>query len=80
LQIARLVAAGASNREVAATLFLSTKTVEHHLSAAYRKAGVRSRTQLARVVHEQIASSDAVPCESYRYRGGAGCLRAARHS
>ncbi len=57
LQIARLVAAGATNREVAAALFLSTKTVERHLSAAYRKAGVRSRTQLARVVHQQIASA-----------------------
>ena len=51
------MAAGETNREVAAALFLSTKTVERHLSAAYRKAGVRSRTQLARVVHEQIASA-----------------------
>jgi DNA-binding CsgD family transcriptional regulator/tetratricopeptide (TPR) repeat protein len=53
LQVARLVTAGASNREIAATLFLSTKTVEHHLSSAYRKVGVRSRTQLARVVSQQ---------------------------
>jgi DNA-binding CsgD family transcriptional regulator len=59
LQIARLVAAGASNREVAATLFLSTKTVEHHLTNAYRKAGVRSRTQLARIVHEQTIALEA---------------------
>jgi DNA-binding CsgD family transcriptional regulator len=53
LQIARLVAAGSSNKEVAAALFLSTKTVEYHLSSAYRKVGVRSRTQLARVVSTQ---------------------------
>jgi DNA-binding CsgD family transcriptional regulator len=56
LQIARLVAAGASNREVAAALFLSTKTVEHHLSSAYRKVGVRSRTQLARSIASQNGS------------------------
>ncbi|HWM11193.1 MAG TPA: helix-turn-helix transcriptional regulator, partial [Solirubrobacteraceae bacterium] len=41
-----LVAGGASNREVAAALYLSTRTVEHHLRMAYRKLGVRSRTGL----------------------------------
>jgi DNA-binding CsgD family transcriptional regulator len=48
LQIALAVATGASNREVAAKLFLSEKTVEFHLSRIYRKAGVRSRTELTR--------------------------------
>jgi DNA-binding CsgD family transcriptional regulator len=42
-----LVAAGATNREVAAALFLSPRTVEHHLRIAYRKLGVRSRSELA---------------------------------
>ena len=42
------VAAGATNREVAASLFLSAKTVEVHLGRIYRKLGVRSRTELAR--------------------------------
>ena len=42
-----LVAGGATNREVAAALFLSPRTVEHHLRIAYRKLGVRSRTELA---------------------------------
>ncbi len=42
-----LVAAGQTNREVATALFLSPRTVEHHLRAAYRKLGVRSRTELA---------------------------------
>ena len=42
-----LVAAGHTNREVAAALFLSPRTVEHHLRVAYRKLGVRSRTELA---------------------------------
>jgi DNA-binding NarL/FixJ family response regulator len=36
-----------TNREVGAALFLSPKTIEHHLSSIYRKLGVRSRTQLA---------------------------------
>lgn len=46
LQIVRLVAAGASNREVAGQLFLSPRTVEYHLYKAYPKLGVSSRTQL----------------------------------
>ena len=49
LTIALLVAQGQTNREVAASLFLSPKTVEHHLSAIYRKLDIRSRTQLARL-------------------------------
>ncbi|GIJ43407.1 hypothetical protein Val02_02930 [Virgisporangium aliadipatigenens] len=47
LQAARAAAAGATNREVAARLFLSVKTVEFHLSNVYRKLGVRTRTELA---------------------------------
>ena len=46
-RIAALVAAGQTNREVAATLFMSVRTVESHLSRIYRKLGVRSRTELA---------------------------------
>lgn len=41
------VARGQSNREVAAALFVSPKTVEHHLSSVFRKRGFRSRTELA---------------------------------
>jgi DNA-binding NarL/FixJ family response regulator len=46
-EVADLVALGRSNKQVAATLFLSDRTVEYHLSAVYRKLGVRSRTELA---------------------------------
>jgi DNA-binding CsgD family transcriptional regulator len=46
-QIARLVAAGKSNHEVAQVLSLSARTVEWNLSKIYRKLGVRSRTELA---------------------------------
>ncbi len=45
--VCELVAAGHTNREVAASLFLSPRTVEHHLRSAYRKLGLRSRTELA---------------------------------
>jgi len=44
---AELAATGRTNIEIAHDLFLSTRTVESHLSAAYRKLGVRSRTELA---------------------------------
>jgi DNA-binding CsgD family transcriptional regulator/DNA replicative helicase MCM subunit Mcm2 (Cdc46/Mcm family) len=50
LQVAALVAGGATNREAAATLFLSAKTIEFHLGNVYRKLGIRSRTELARIV------------------------------
>jgi len=46
-QVCLAVANGATNREVAARFFLSTKTVETHLTSAYRKLAVRSRSELA---------------------------------
>ncbi|MCC6830630.1 MAG: AAA family ATPase [Thermoleophilia bacterium] len=51
-RVAELVAGGATNREVAAALVVSHRTVEHHVAAVYRKLGVRSRTDLARAVAE----------------------------
>lgn len=48
--VTHLVAQGMTNREVADELILSVKTVEHHLSKAYAKLGVRSRTELVRVL------------------------------
>jgi DNA-binding CsgD family transcriptional regulator/tetratricopeptide (TPR) repeat protein len=46
--VCTLVAGGATNREVAAALYMSPRTVEHHLRMAYRKLGVRSRTEMTR--------------------------------
>ena len=46
-QICELAARGKGNRAIAAELFLSVKTVETHLAAAYGKLGVRTRSQLA---------------------------------
>jgi DNA-binding CsgD family transcriptional regulator len=52
-RIAALVAQGRTNREVAAALFVTEHTVERALTRAYRKLGVRSRTELAhRLRHE----------------------------
>ena len=46
-RVATLAAAGRTNREIADTLFMSVRTVEGHLSHAYAKLGIRSRTELA---------------------------------
>ncbi len=50
LQIARLVADGATNREVAASLFLSPRTVDHHMRNIFTKLGIRSRIELTKVM------------------------------
>ena len=50
LQVALIVAEGATNKEAATALFLTPKTIEFHLAKIYRKLGVRSRTELARQV------------------------------
>ena len=56
-QIAMLVVDGASNKDVAASMFLSPKTIETHLSRIYRKLGVRSR-------HRAEPPGEAVRCRS----------------
>ena len=47
-RVAELIAAGATNRDAAAELFVSVRTIETHVAAIYRKLGVRSRAELAR--------------------------------
>ena len=54
LRVAAIVAGGATNKEAAAALFLSVKTVEFHLGHVYRKLGIRSRTELARIVDAPV--------------------------
>jgi DNA-binding NarL/FixJ family response regulator len=44
------VSNGSTNREAAAALFLSPKTIEFHLRNIYRKLEIRSRTELVRVM------------------------------
>ena len=55
-RLAELVAEGYSNKEVAAALFVTPKTVGTQLSRIYAKLGVRSRTELARQLAERRAS------------------------
>ena len=50
--MARLVAEGLTNRQVAEALFLSPRTVERHLGAAMRKLGISGRATLARLAAE----------------------------
>jgi DNA-binding NarL/FixJ family response regulator len=47
MRVAEAVASGLTNREAAAQLYLSVKTVDFHLQAIYRKLAIRSRTELA---------------------------------
>jgi ATP/maltotriose-dependent transcriptional regulator MalT len=78
-RVARLAAAGQSNKAIAAQLFLSTKTIEYHLAQVYTKLGITSRRQLMTGHHDlgptqppashrpgQNRISPHVPC------GGAG--------
>jgi ATP/maltotriose-dependent transcriptional regulator MalT len=55
-EIATLVAAGKRNRDVAAALFLSEKTVESHLARIYDKLGVHSRAALATIIASERPS------------------------
>ena len=62
LQVARLVARGLSNKDVAAQLYLSPRTIDAHLRRVFAKLLITSRTQLARMPlgDEQDAPAEAV--------------------
>jgi DNA-binding NarL/FixJ family response regulator len=51
-RIAGLVAQGMKNREIGGTMYVSVATVEAHLTRIYRKLGIRSRSELTRLVAE----------------------------
>ena len=58
LEIARLVTDRKTNREIAAELFLSAKTVESHIRNIFHKLGVSSRTEVARAVERDVRMRD----------------------
>jgi DNA-binding CsgD family transcriptional regulator len=79
LQVAKLVAAGLSNRETAARLYLSPKTIEYHLARIFAKLGVRTRYELAARLQpegsEREAARPAVTAGDQPGQGGDGDLR-----
>jgi DNA-binding CsgD family transcriptional regulator len=60
LQIARLVAEGGRNRDIAARLFLSPKTVEYHLRKIFQKLDIAARADLIRLVSSGEAAQELV--------------------
>jgi DNA-binding CsgD family transcriptional regulator len=58
-RVAELAASGMTNRQIAQTLFLTVKTIETHLAAAYDKLGIRSRQQLPVALGERAEETPA---------------------
>ncbi|MFF1678041.1 LuxR C-terminal-related transcriptional regulator [Streptomyces sp. NPDC058256] len=52
LMVARMAAEGATNREIAARLLLSPRTIDHHLRGVFARLGIRSRIELVRMLGE----------------------------
>ncbi|MFD6194544.1 LuxR C-terminal-related transcriptional regulator [Streptomyces sp. NPDC060275] len=69
LRIARQVAEGATNREVALTLGVSTRTVDYHLRKVFAALGVRSRLELARMVGQAERTRQAQAARDPRPAG-----------
>ncbi len=53
LMVARMAADGATNREIAARLLLSPRTIDHHLRGVFARLGIRSRIELVRLLGER---------------------------
>ena len=60
IEVARLLADGHTNAEMAAALHLSVRTVEHHRANVFRKLRVKSRAALVSEMRERLAP-DADP-------------------
>ena len=68
-EVLRLLATGATNTEIAATTYLSVKTVERHLLNAYRKAGVRNRAEATAFALRELGGMVQPPTGAGRGRG-----------
>lgn len=69
-EVLDLICAGRTNAEIAAHLVISTKTVDHHVSAVLAKLGVRTRQAAAEAAmgHVRAATTDDGPIEEARRR------------
>ena len=65
-RVLELVTAGMSNREIAAKLYMSERSVESHLTKIYREYGVRSRTQLVRAMAPGANTTGELPAVGAR--------------
>ncbi len=66
-EVVLVAADGADTRAIAERLFLSPRTVEHHLSAAYRKLGVPNRAALVALLRDR--PPDQIPLTRYAVSG-----------
>lgn len=76
LRVARLAAAGATNREIAQSLFVSLRTIEIHLTRAYRKLGIDSRQQLGALLSPADSAGHGAPLPDQHGRPAAGAASA----
>ena len=63
-RVAELAAGGATNREIAQTLYMSERTVEAHLTKSYRELGIRSRAQLAAALSATASTDNGDPARA----------------
>jgi DNA-binding NarL/FixJ family response regulator len=75
-RVVDLIAEGLTNVAIAQRLFVSRRTVESHVSAAYRKLGVSTRVELARLVldHERAPADPPRKGPAAAHRRGSGAF------
>ncbi|MFJ5677436.1 AAA family ATPase [Streptomyces sp. NPDC093097] len=76
--VADLARNGASNRAIAESLFVTVRTIETHLTSAYRKLGVTGRTELSAVLETRVTFGARPPAWVSQARGRGGDEQDAR--